>query len=186
MVTPTQLGQQGGFLAPDEPAVTALPNPAPINPGLIVLDNTPPEIPGQIGGFEIGESLPNLTGTPVLEGHWSDNVLLAVPQKDKELINSALDTVMGGYPVIDRSGTNEISHYPNGSKDDAEKLFDSLPLTDVRPISSNYGNWGKVGFLPDGTEVRFRPSQDGRTTIDIYDRNREKPRSVKEIRFGGK
>lgn len=58
-----------------------------------------------------------------------------------------------------------IKYYPNGNKDDAEKLFDSLPLTDVRPISSNYGDWGKIGTLPDGTQVKFRPSQDGRPTI---------------------
>ena len=85
-----------------------------------------------------------------------------------------------------KKGAELIKYYPNENKDDAEKLFDSLPLTDVRPISSNYGDLGKIGTLPDGTQVKFRPSQDGRPTIEIYDNNRVKPRPVKEIRFGSK
>jgi hypothetical protein len=80
----------GGFQAATEPVITALPNPVLFNPGLLILDNTPPEIPGQIGGFEIGEILPDLTGTPVLEGHWSDSIYLSesgVSGNDVALIN---------------------------------------------------------------------------------------------------
>jgi hypothetical protein len=117
MVTPTQLGQQGGFLAPDEPAVTALPNPAPINPGLIVLDNTPPEIPGQIGGFESGESLPSLTGTPVHEGHWSDSIYLS--ESGDTWRNPA---------------TNQIEPLPVGTKIHEDHIYPKKSIKQLREM----------------------------------------------------
>lgn len=93
-----------------------------------------------------------------------------------------------GMPTVIRPGSTQIAEYPQGTQADAERAFDALPLSGVHPINSGtYGTWGRSGTLPDGTTVTVRPSQDGRPTIEVIDRNRPGgPRKVNEIRFGSK
>ena len=112
---------------------------------------------------------------------------MAVPTDDRNAINSGLNGVMGGLPVLTGGGgTNQVSQYPNGTRADAERVFDSLPLSNVGPVSSNVGDWGRTGSLPDGTTVTVPPSKTGPPTIEIVDRNRPNggKRVVQEIRFG--
>jgi hypothetical protein len=67
----------GGFPVGDEPAITAWTNPVSENVTPTVLDNTPPPVPGQTGGFEQGEAISSNTETPVHEGQLGDNVYLS-------------------------------------------------------------------------------------------------------------
>ncbi|WP_221411441.1 hypothetical protein [Rheinheimera tangshanensis] len=171
MVTPTQLGQQGGFLAPDEPVVTALPNPAPINPGLIVLDNTPPEIPGQIGGFEIGESLPSLTGTPVHEGHWSDSIYLSESGNFDSKFNKNDLTSAANKPINDQGlseaarawekhagragGVFEPLKGNPAQKNEAASQFVNKVLNNTNTVRTNLSRGGVEYRLPDGSGIRY-------------------------------
>ena len=140
-----------------------------------------------VGGGYGADGTPNYgtqTTTPsnVIFG---STIVLAVPAGDQAAINNGLYGAMGDAPLTVRPGTNVISEYPNGTKDDANRVFDNLPLSSVRAIQSGYGNWGRTGTLPDGTQVTVRPSQDGRPTIQIVDTNRPSgSRTVGEIRFG--
>ncbi|MBD9402825.1 hypothetical protein [Comamonas sp. CMM02] len=134
---------------------------------------------------------PQKPGDNILPGSPADPlpiITLAVPPRDKEAIDSSLSGVMGGAPVLDDiKGKNYISHYPSGTQENAEKVFNSMPLRDVISINSDYGGWGRRGTLPDGTMVIVRPSKDGRPTIEIQDTNRPGgTRRVQEIRFGEK
>ncbi|MEN3156857.1 hypothetical protein ABC502_00575 [Alkalimonas sp. NCh-2] len=83
------LANSGGFQQSDEPAITALPNPVPGAITPTVLDNTPPDIPGDVGGFEAGEDIAVNTETPVHEGHWSDSIYFSEDGSDVEKIYSA-------------------------------------------------------------------------------------------------
>ena len=75
-------------------------------------------------------------------------------------------TIMSGLPTVTNPrGTNQKSEYPNGMQADAERIFSNLPLKDVGPITSPWGNWGRSGELPDGTTVTVRPSRTGPPTI---------------------
>ena len=109
-----------------------------------------------------------------------------MPVGDRDAISVGLTGVMGSAPTTVRPGLNAISEYPNGTQDDANKVFDSFPLSNVHPIDSSYGDWGRAGTLPNGTTVIVRPSKDGRPTIQIIDVNRPNgnSRSIAEIRFG--
>ena len=125
------LTSNGGFQQADEPVITALPNPVPENPGPIILDNTPPPVPGQIGGFEQGESLPPLGGTPVHEGHWSDSIYLSESDKPSgEFSGTIWDNVVATEDVYSSTPlprSFELS-VPNGTEvwlnPNATKHFD--------------------------------------------------------------
>ncbi|RYF47094.1 MAG: hypothetical protein EOO38_12835 [Cytophagaceae bacterium] len=142
---------------------------------------------GQIhgGGYASGET-PAYGGSTITPNNElvSSSLVMAVPAGDLNSINEALSGTMGAPPNIVRGGTtNVISEYPNGNWSDANNAFDKLKLTDVRSISSGYGQ-GRTGTLANGTQVTVRPSQDGRPTIQIIDTNRPGgARSVAEIRF---
>lgn len=119
-----------------------------------------------------------------MKGDWRDNLMFAVPPKDRELINGSLSGVMGDLPWIDAvKGSNEISHYPNGTREDADRVFDSMGLDDVGVYQTPKGVV-RTGTLPDGTRITVRPSDDGRPTIEVYDVNRSSQRPVQKIRFG--
>jgi hypothetical protein len=82
-------------------------------------------------------------------------------------------------------GTNVISEHPTGTRADTERIFDSLPLKDVGPISSSAGDWGRTETSSDGTTVTVRPSRTGLPILQIIDNNRPgDSRTVQEIRLG--
>ncbi|RUO80215.1 hypothetical protein CWI84_06160 [Idiomarina tyrosinivorans] len=93
------LGNSGGFQAADEPAVIAMPNPVQDSPGTTVLDNTPPEIPGEAGGYEPGASLPSVEGSPVQDGHWSDHLVFndTVQEADPNKIKFTQDSIKNSF-----------------------------------------------------------------------------------------
>ncbi len=177
----------GAGSQPNQPNNTGNTSPGPENGGTPPLVPTPPAASGS-GSSESPSGNPaSAAGTGYGGGHqptvnpWT----FALPPNDRTAIDNGLDLVMGGAPTVTRPGTNVMSEYPNGTREDADRVFDSLPLNQVIPTLSGYGP-GRSGLLPDGTRVTVRPSQDGRPTIDIRDNNRSSPRTVGEIRFGSK
>jgi hypothetical protein len=182
-------GSNGNLLSPPPPITTP-----------IITDNGPnhtgntdslPGVSNNTGGTQTDNPAGN--GTTVGGGYGAGNqpasnpIVMAVPPGDRNAITSGLNGVMGSLPIVTGGqGTNQHSEYPNGTKEDAERVFDNLPLKDVRPIASLWGNWGRTGDLPDGTTVTVRPSRTGPPTIEIVDRNRPgSDKVVQEIRFGG-
>jgi len=146
-----------------------------------------PSHPLHTGGNQLEDESgrSGIVATPMPEPK-NDILTLAVSARDKRIMNSGLQVVMGGMPVAqrDKKSSNTISRYENGTYEDAKRVFDALKLKDVREIPTSYGV-GKQGHLPDGTRVIIRPgSSDGAPTMEIRDMNRPKPRTVQEIRFG--
>lgn len=84
-----------------------------------------------------------------------------------------------GTTIEDKTSTGtEIRNKP-GDFDEANKDFDDLSLTGVKPLRNNPK--GRVGTLPDGRKVVVRPnSDDGRPTIEIQSKPKIK------IRYGEK
>jgi hypothetical protein len=177
-----------------------LTNPAPTTtPGVAVTGNTSTAGtqldqgtgPTTTGGSQIGAAAPSgnaqggfgAGGMPVM-----NPLTMAVPTGDRNAITGGLNDVMGGLPTITNSGgTNQISEYPNGTRADADRVFDSLPLSNVRTTTSpSVDGSVRIGTLPDGTTVTVRPSRTGPPTIEIVDRNRPDGGKavVQEIRFG--
>ncbi|MGA0569793.1 hemagglutinin repeat-containing protein [Variovorax sp. VNK109] len=193
VLTPEDLAQIPGFGAGTQPVANGplgTPDPGPGGITLTPSPATPPgsDSPNHTGGNQIGEAPEGnnttISPTPVQQG---PGIMMAVPPGDRSAIEDALTGAMGGMPTVTRPGTTQISEYPQGTQADAEQVFHSLPLSGVHSIDSDYGNWGQSGTLPDGTTVTVRPSQDGRPTIEVIDRNRLRgERKVREIRFGTK
>ncbi len=81
------------------------------------------------GGFGAG-------GVPLF-----NPLTMAVPPGDRSAINDGLNGVMGSPPTVTNPrGTNQKSEYPNGTRADAERFFDGLPLSNVGPVSSTIGS----------------------------------------------
>ncbi|MCZ2338031.1 MAG: hypothetical protein LC127_07495 [Chitinophagales bacterium] len=195
VLTPEELADIPGFGAGEQPDFGPghTGNNSPENPipggGVTVYPSDDLQQPIHTGGDQTSDPNPggNIIGIP-MPNPQIEIIMLAVPPKDKESIDSSLSNVMGGLPFLDeKKGSNLISHYPGGTREDAERVFNNLPLQNIKSVSSEYGEWGRRGNLPDGTMVIVRPSKDGRPTIEIQDTNRPGgTRRVQEIRFGEK
>ncbi|WP_346309062.1 hemagglutinin repeat-containing protein, partial [Limnohabitans sp.] len=197
LLTPEDLMQIPGFGAGSQPnpsGPTTTPGTAIGTPGGNVqtypAGSEPAGTGNSTGGNQIAPAAPgdNLLVNPATPSPAGNGLVYAVPPNDRNAINNGLSGTMGGMPVVtDIKGSNQISEYPNGTQADANSVFDNLPLSNVHPIKSGYGEWGRSGTLPDGTKVTVRPSKDGRPTIQIFDTNRPGgDRTVAEIRFGSK
>lgn len=121
----------------------------------------------------------------------SNQITLAVSERDRDAIAEGLSTGMGAVPESEPSTTSsiQISRYPNGTWADANRVFDVMPLTEVKIVGTTANGEIRRGVLPDGTVVIVRHiSSDGAPTIEIQDNNRPsgRPRTTQEIRFGQK
>ena len=102
---------------------------------------------------------------------------------DLTIENADIDRVFGGRTIPETQTTRgtRIEVIPDGNREMAERDFDALNLTNVRPINTNYGSGG-MGQLSDGSVVLVRPSRDGRPTIELQSGGRTRL----EVRYGGK
>ena len=101
----------------------------------------------------------------------------------------ARDPMTGRNAILENTTSRNmrVIEVSNGTQSMANADFDRMNLSNVRPIESAYGTWGRMGTTEDGLRVIVRPSQDGRPTIQVQRAQANgKLRTVTEVRYGTK